>query len=84
MHYNNNTCRSCQHWDKRYPENQALGDCARINHTTWVGAVSLSAMGGIHSTPPVREAAFPIVRTAADFGCIAWWPRLAAPGGAAT
>jgi hypothetical protein len=75
---NMHPCRTCRHWDQRYPENKGLGDCGRVN--VLMAEDEYIALSATPIEPPVRELvpsgrALPALRTQADFGCIAWEPR---------
>lgn len=73
---NRHTCRTCRHWEQRYPQNSGLGACLRVSVMFWEkneerdGYVSLSVpMGMRESNPPLREEPFPTLNTVQDFGC---------------
>jgi hypothetical protein len=75
-------CKTCRHWDARFPQNPALGYCGRLSVILFdargdrEGAVALMVPAGwADSNPPTREQPFPMLRTVADFGCIAHEPK---------
>jgi hypothetical protein len=70
-------CRTCAHWEQKYPENKGLGDCMRINVLM---SSAYMALTPTEIQPPIREqfpsgAAAPDLRTVADFGCVCWTAR---------
>ena len=79
---NNYSCRTCRHWDQRFPQNTGLGECLRVSVTMFDAfqgeraAVALSVPTGMREcNPPSREEAFPVLRTVQDFGCVGYEPR---------
>lgn len=69
-------CRTCRHWDQRFPENRGLGVCGRVGilvcdlpHAPVYAALSDSDI-----RPPVQATVpgdKPVeFRTRSEFGCI--------------
>ncbi len=60
-------CKTCQHWDKRFPENQQLGVCKRMDITNWGKrahvTVTTNQGGPIHTD-------FENATTLDRFGCV--------------
>lgn len=78
-------CRTCRHWEQRYPQNKGLGRCLRVSTILFQafrdepGGIALSVPMGMREwNPPSREEPYPVLRTQADFGCVAW--ERATPG----
>lgn len=78
-------CKTCGQWDQRYPQNEGLGLCARINASAFLDlpddvpsialgphqlAINLAQLHGPFRHPEALE-----VRTREDFGCIQWMPK---------
>jgi|GEM_PF-6167341 len=59
-------CRTCQYWDKRFPNNPQIGVCLRMGVMAFGSDVTLSMAGA--EQKPVSD--FAAVRTRWNFGCI--------------
>jgi hypothetical protein len=68
------TCRTCEHWDQKYPQNTELGACTVMGVFLWANqddelgdAAITTGKWGHKPSSDVQD-----VRTSADFGCIEW------------
>ncbi len=59
-------CKTCTHWDQRYPQNPMLGVCRRMGATLWKNGREISV--GVTTNPePITDV--DAVRTLETFGC---------------
>jgi hypothetical protein len=71
-------CKTCRHWDQRFPQNIGLGVCQRVGIlvSDLPGEPIYAALSSSDLSPPVQATVpgdQPVeLRTRLDFGCIFW------------